>query len=122
MKAMNRRNFLRGSFLGAADAQPDPAGAGNPPVAPADPVPIGRLADFPVGEVRRLESLGLAIESLPEGLRARALGIPEVYYAISAGPAGELMAGRHETWPRAWVFSALINGPTGLDTGTEEGG
>lgn len=126
MKAMNRRNFLRGTFLGAGDAPEDPVGGGNLATAPrpesAERMPIGRLADFPVGEIRRLEALGLEIESLPEGLRARALGLPEVYCAIIAGPAGELMAGRAETWPRDRVFSALINGPAGLDTGTEEGG
>jgi hypothetical protein len=123
---MNRRNFLRGGFLGAGDAPKVPAGGGNPATAPRrdpeDRVAIGRLGDFPVGEVRRLEPLGLEIESLPEGLRARALGSPRVYCAITAGASGELMAGRQEPWPPEWVFSALINGPTGLDIGMEEGG
>ena len=125
MKAMNRRNFLRGTFLGEGDAPKHPVGGGKPATAArpavAERVVIGRLADFPVGEIRRLEALGLEIESLPEGLRARALGLPEIYCAITAGPAGELMAGRAETWPRDRVFSALINGSAGLDTGTEEG-
>lgn len=126
MKAMNRRNFLRGTFLGAGEAPKDQVGGASPADAPRpateDWVPIGRLADFPVGVIRRLEALGLEIESLPEGLRARALGGPEVYRAIIAGPAGGLMAGRAETWPRELVFSTLINGPTRLDTGMEESG
>lgn len=126
MKALSRRDFLRGSFLRAHAAEAAAASAGDPPAsgrrAPAGRLAIGRIADFPVGGIRPLPEAGLEIESRPEGLRARSLTDPEAFHAITAGPAGELMVCLGETWPRDWVYSSMINGPSGLETGTEDGG
>lgn len=124
MKALNRRDFLRGAFLRAHAAEAAAACGSDPQPASCRAtgkrLPIGRIADFPVGETRRLSEAGLEVESLPEGLRARSLAQPAAYHRITAGPTGELIACLGEAWPGDWVYSAMINGPTGLETGTEE--
>jgi hypothetical protein len=118
---MGRREFLTGRFRRRSESSA--AGAESAPavsVAAPFSLPIGRIADHPVGGLVRIPGTGIEVESLTEGLRARILE-SGAFAAIRCGMAGILVADPGEVWPDDRVYSVLINGPVRLDAGNEEG-
>jgi hypothetical protein len=127
MERMNRRSFLLGGFKGtlpdrSSGASPAVgAGEGSDGIGAAVSVfKIGRLADFPTGEIRRFEPGSIFVESLPEGLRARSGERGGPCYEITANPTGELSVNLARTWNEDTVFSIMIGGPARLDSYMEE--
>lgn len=121
MERMDRRAFLFGGLKGSAAGRSSgaPAASGQSGAA-ASVYKIGRLADLPAGETRRFEPGPILVESLPEGLRARAGERGGPCYEITANPIGELSVNLSRTWNEDTVFSIMIGGPTRLDTSMEE--
>ena len=125
MKAINRREFLTGSFLqsrekslsetgGAAVTEPGP----DFPARVMEKLSIGRVADFPPGVTHEIESLRL--ESLPEGLRARDRADARICFAIETEPGGRLVVDRTRRWPENSVYSFLTNERDDLTSSWEE--
>lgn len=83
------------------------AGDGRGRAAEPRRVPIGRFADFPPGRTRILAAEGLAIESLPEGLRARYVDPGGGWFAVGADGTGALHVDRGRAWPADLVFSIM---------------
>lgn len=112
MSSMSRRNFILGILTGTGK---NPVGKN----LETSEFLIGRIADFPVGQVKCLPQLDMTIESLPEGLRARsASGRP--FYSIETKQAGELIVNRAKIWPSSQVFSVLTSEPAYLETPSGE--
>lgn len=121
MEPMDRRAFLFGGFKGSAPVRSSGAlGASGPSGTAAAVFKIGRLADFPTGETRRLESGSILIESLPEGLRARSSECDGTCYEITADPIGGLSVNMARIWNEDTVFSIMIGGPARMDSSMEE--
>jgi hypothetical protein len=81
---------------------------------------IGRIVDFPLGEKRLQELNQVAIESLPEGLRAQSTENTNQFYSIKLNQIGELIVNRMELWPASKVFSILTNESVYLDMSSED--
>jgi hypothetical protein len=93
---------------------------------PRTEVVIGRIMKFPLGEKKFLPQLHLAIESLPEGIRAQSTQSinsnrqDKEFYSIKVNQFGELVVNFKEIWSENQVFSLLTNEPTYTDSPREE--
>jgi hypothetical protein len=112
MDALDRRDFFlrlagRAGPAGADRNVPPVEGGAGAAAAGRRRVPIGRVADFPPGGTRILAADGLAVESLPEGLRARSIHAGGGWFAVGADGTGALHVDRGLEWPEDRVFSIM---------------
>jgi hypothetical protein len=118
MDALGRRDFLLRLAGRSGSAGPGRGGpsAGNGGRRAAEPrrIPIGRFADFPPGRTRILAAEGLAVESLPEGLRARSIDA-DGWFAVGADGTGALHVDCGLEWPADQVYSIMTGEACRLD-------
>lgn len=88
----------------------------TPVIRPDAVFRIGRWADFPIGETRKVGPRAVLIESLSQGLRARSGNPGGPCYAIASNAAGELSVDMSVTWNQDKVFSIMLGGPVRLET------
>jgi hypothetical protein len=113
MSGMRRRDFLFGIFAGGGP-EAEAAAAREPALS------IGRIGAYPVGSVTPVDTWGLEVDSLPQGIRIRSRGERGRCFAITSGPAGELLVHRGIPWPPEQVYSVLSGGPVRLEKISEE--
>jgi hypothetical protein len=109
---MSRRDFFLSRFAKAGMKK-------NVDIFHNPEVVIGKIVDFPIGKKILLSSMGVQVESLPEGLRVQSTTNERQFYPIRANQVGELIINRRENWPASQVLCLLTNEPACLEKSRE---